>query len=202
MRAKSFALIITSLLGSILLLGGSAHATKYGAGSYGRCQYETCAISLASSTNVSVNVIPSAAGVRCTVASDSVTVTTSSSTGYTLSLIDNDSTTTLTGTGSPITSSSGTFISPVTLGANMWGYRLDNAGGFGAGPTSSVSNTTTPALTFAGLQPSTGTADQVVNASTAATSGVTTPIWYGLCVTASQASGSYSDSVLYTALIN
>lgn len=193
--------IVTGTL-YLTVLSPVVSATKYGAGSYGRCQYETCAISLSSSNRVSADVLPSSSGTKCTVSSDSVTVTTSSSTGYSLSLIDNDTSTGLVSNANSIGAAPGTYSNPAVLTANTWGYRVDNQGGFGSGPTSTVSSGPVPTIPFAGVQPSNGTAATLINSATAATNGSATSVWYGVCVGSDQVSGTYSDAVVYTALVN
>lgn len=194
-----------ALVGSLLLTypGEPAAAITYGYGSYGRCQYGSCNIGLSSSSTLALNVTPSSGSTVCTVANDSVTVTTSASTGYTLKLNDGDTSSQLTRSGggiiNPIT---GSAASPVVLTPNSWGYRVDGTAGFGAGPTSGQSNGATPTQTFAPVPISTATPDTLTTSSTAATTGATTSVWYGLCVSTATGSGSYSDSVVYTATIN
>lgn len=201
-RIISIGWILSFMMAIVLIGGPNANATKYGAGSYGRCQYQSCAISLSSSNSINVNVIPSSGSTKCSVASDTVTVTTSSSTGYSLTLIDGDTINTLTSSGQSIAASAGTIASPIALTANTWGYRVDNQAGFGAGPTTAISSGANPALSFAGIRPSTDTAERIVNSTVAATNGAATTVWYGVCVNVTQASGTYSDSVLYTAITN
>lgn len=205
--SRTYAALVAAwvVVGSLLLTypGTTAGAITYGYGSYGRCQYGSCNIGLSSSSTLSLNVTPSGASTMCTVASDSVTVTTSASTGYTLKLNDGDTSSQLTrsggGTINPIT---GSAASPATLTPDSWGYRVDGTAGFGAGPTSAVSNGFTPAQTFAPVPISTATPDTLTTSSTAVTTGATTSVWYGLCVSTATGSGSYSDSVVYTATIN
>lgn len=193
------------LLAGLLLTfpGTPAGAITYGSGKYGRCQYGACNISLTSSATLSVDVLPTSGSTTCTVASDTVTVTTSSSEGYTLQLSDADTSAQLTRNGGgAVNPVGGSLASPAMLSADSWGYRVDGVGGFGPGPTSSTSNGAVPSLPFAAVPVSSASADTITNNPTAATAGATTNVWYGVCVSTAIPSGSYSDSVVYTAIIN
>lgn len=178
-----------------------AAGINYSAGTYGTCTYGTCSISLTTSGTISINVTPAAGATKCTVANDVVTATTDSSTGYTVSLTDTDTSNTMNGPTS-IAASAATPASPAVLTANAWGYRVDSVAGFGAGPTSGVVSGAVPSLTFAGVPLSSGTPGLIRTTSTADTGTVNTSVWYGLCANSSLQNGSYSDSVTYTALIN
>ncbi len=190
----------------IVFLGSGAFAdttdsTTYGSGNYGNCDYGSCTITLGSSGSVSVNVTPSSSGA-CTVQSDAVTVTTDSTTGYTLTATTSSTTTNMTSGGNAIPSTSATQTSPSVLTGDQWGFRVDNLGGFGTGPTTAQTNGTIPGLTFAGIPASNGTPDQLAHTSAPASSGATTKLWYGVCANTSVPSGIYSVSVLYTAVTN
>jgi len=193
------ALVIIGLTGSIL----PVHALNYGSGTYGTCQYNSCGISVTSSGSVTLDVAPSA-GTKCTVASDTVSVLTDSSTGYTLQINDNDTDNRLNGAvhGSNISASSGSAGTPATLAGNSWGYRVDATSGFGAGPTNSQSSGSVPSLTFAAVPVSSGSPDTIASSSSAADPAVNTQVWYGVCVDTSLVSDSYTDSLVYTALVN
>lgn len=186
----------------VLLAPTTTDALKYGAGSYGRCQYQTCAITMSSSGTISVNVTPSSSGTKCSIAKDTVTVTTSATVGYNLKLIDANTSNVLNAGSNNINATTGTYATPVVLANNTWGYRVDGSGTFGAGPTSVLTNGAVPSLTFASVKLSSGTADTIVTTSTAASSGSITNVWYGLCATTAVPSATYSDSVVYTALTN
>ena len=179
-----------------------AAGIAYGSGTYGSCTYDVCGISLSSSGSISASVTPAAGSTRCTVNNDIVTVTTHASTGYTVTLKNTDTSGTLNGTGSTIAAHTGTSASPSVLTANTWGYRVDSVASFGAGPTSAVSNAAVPAQTFAGVPLSSGTAAIIRTTNVVDTGAVNTSVWYGVCADSSLKSGSYSDSVTYTAVIN
>jgi len=147
-------------------------------------------------------VIPGAS-TTCTVQSDSVAVTTDSSTGYTLTLNDNDTSNQMPGSnGGTIDALSGTNASPALFSVNKWGYRVDDNGGFGSGPTAASSNSGLPSATFAAVPLSSATPDTIATSVAPADPALTTSVWYGLCASASTLNGSYSDSVLYTAVVN
>jgi hypothetical protein len=180
----------------------TVHASTYSSGTYSSCQYNTCGISLTSNGTVSVNVLPTSSG-SCTIQSDSVAVMTDSSTGYTLTLNDTDTSNQMSGSnGGIINPGSGTNASPAVLTANTWGYRVDSNGGFGAGPTTAASNVGIPSSTFAAVPLSSATPDTIASSTVAADPAVTTPVWYGLCADTTIPSGTYSDNVTYTAVVN
>ena len=122
-------IVFLMIIGGLLIAPSFASASNYSAGLYGDCQYNTCGISLSSSSTVTLNVTPGSSAV-CTVAADELMVDTSSNSGYTITISDSDTTTAMTnGTGGSIPTVSGTAASPVTLTANTWGYRVDETSG-------------------------------------------------------------------------
>lgn len=154
---------------------------------------------LSSSGTVNLNAIPTAGGVQ-TIASDTVTVSTNDSAGYTLKLGETGASSALTSGGNTIAASTGNQTTPIAQTANSWGYRVDSIGGFGAGPTSGVSSQAIGVLKFAAV-PSTGSPDTIVSTSSTA-SNATTTVWYGVVVNTSQASDTYTNGVTYTATAN
>lgn len=200
-RLKQFALpgLAVLLLGAISTQ--SLLALPYGAGSYGTCQYSTCGITLTSSGTVNLGVIPTADGVYTT-ASDSVSVSTSNSTGYTLSLRDSDTNTSLVNGANVMTASGGTSALPLALELNTWGYRVDGLAAFGAGPTSAQNNASASSYTFAGAPASNQTSHTLKTAASAADPPQVTTVWYGVRVDATKPSGTYSGQVTYTAVTN
>lgn len=193
-------LCLALIAGSGIVYADTSDSTTYGSGNYGNCEFGSCTITLMSGSNTVVNVTPSGGGA-CTVASDTVSVLTSNDTGYTLTL--NTATTANAMTGaSTIAASSGTAASPTTLAMNTWGYRVDGLSGFGAGPTSAVSNGSVPSVTFAGVPPSDQAATPVASSNVLANPAEETTVWYGLCADGSITSGSYSVDVTYTAVTN
>ena len=185
----------------VIICAPRSGALNFGSGTYGTCTYGTCGISLSTSGAVQLNILPTAGGA-VTIASNTVTVETGSSTGYTLQLESAAADTALTSGTNTIAASSGTVASPQTLAVNTWGYRIDSAGGFGAGPTSAVTNAAGSSLTFAGLSALGSPVTLKTTAVSAPTPGETTTIWYGAKVDSSKPSGTYSRTVRYTATVN
>lgn len=179
----------------------TAVALNYGAGTYGTCQYGTCSITITAPSEADVSVTPNGGATTCTVASSDITVSTGSSTGYTLtfSTIGTDTALADAGHSTSIAAAAGTPSSPAVLVANRWGYRVDG-GTFGAGPTGAVTNGAVPSLTFAGVPGSSGAV--TLYAQNSAANNVATRVWYGACVDITQAAGLYTNSIQYSAVIN
>jgi hypothetical protein len=156
-------------------------------------------ISVTSSGTVSADVTPTVSGAQTT-SSDTVSVTTNDSAGYTLKLEDADATTTLASGGNTITATSGTPASPVALTAGKWGWRIDSLAGFGSGPTSPLSSGVIGAVTYAAMPASGSPTTLKTTAATA--SADTTTVWYSVAANATQPTGVYTDTVTYTALAN
>ncbi len=176
--------------------------TSYGVGDYGTCSYETCPITLSSSGAVSIDISTPTPSGSCTVQSDSVSVLTSNSAGYTLQVANSSTNTAMTSGANSIPASSGTSASPTALNANAWGYRVDSYGGFGSGPTSAQSGISAPISSFAGVPASNATPATIANTSVAANPAVTTTVWYALCANSALSSGTYTTTVTYTATTN
>jgi len=151
------------------------------------------------SGTVSLNATPTGSGVQST-ASDTVTVSTNNSSGYTLSVAETNASSSLVSGSNSIAATSGTFASPTALSANKWGYRVDGLGSFGSGPTSAISNAAIGSLTYAAV-PATASPQVLKTTATTATNNTTT-VWYSLAVNTSVPSGTYTNSVTYTAVTN
>ncbi len=151
------------------------------------------------SGTVSLNATPTGTGVQTT-ASDTVTISTNNSAGFTLSLAETTASSNLVSGGNTIAATTGTYASPIALAANRWGYRVDSLGSFGAGPTSAISNAAIGALTYAAV-PATASPQTLKTTATTAVNNVTT-VWYSLAVNTSTPSGTYTNSVTYTAVTN
>jgi hypothetical protein len=174
----------------------------YGSGTYGSCQYgNQCSITLTSNGSISIDVTPTSSG-RCTIQSDTASVLTDDSNGYTLTLADNGTNTSLLDGSNTIPAASATFSSPAALSVNTWGYRVDGLGSFGAGPTTAQSNVSLSSALFAGIKASNQTADTIAATSAAADPAVTTTVWYAACADISLSSGAYTTQVTYTAVAN
>ena len=200
-RLLSFGLSI-ALIVSIPSLVFAYSSGVYGSGSYGSCEYgSVCSVTLISNGNVSLNVTPTPSG-SCTIQSDTASVETDDTNGYTLTLADNGTNTSLVNGAKSISAGSGTFASPATLSNNNWGYRVDGLGSFGSGPTSSQSNVSSTSNLFAAIEASNAAADTIATSSGAADPAVSTTVWYGVCADTSVTSGSYATQVTYTAVAN
>jgi len=151
------------------------------------------------SGTVAINATPSAGGVQ-TIASDTITVSTNGASGYTLQLAETTATSALVSGGNSIPASAGTFGTPVAQAVNTWGYRVDGIGGFGAGTTTAASNAAIGAIKFAAV-PATASPATIKTTAGTATNDITT-VWYGVAVNTSTPSGSYTNSVTYTAVAN
>lgn len=153
-----------------------------------------------SNGTVTANVTPTGAGAQ-TIASDTLTVSTNNTLGYTLQIADSDATTTLTSGSDTIAASSGSQGTPVAQSANTWGYRVDGVGGFGAGPTSSQNSAAiSGTIKFAGMPAS--SSPNTIKTTSATASNDTTTVWYGVAANTSQPTGTYSDTITYTATAN
>jgi hypothetical protein len=198
----TLAAAILTLIITWALLAHTAVGMNYSAGTFGSCQYGSCGITLVTSGSISADVTPVGGSTKCTVSNDVVTVTTNASTGYTITLTDTDTANTLDTTGASIAASTATPASPAVLSANKWGYRVDSVAGFGSGPTSGVASGAVPSQTYAGVPISSGTPGLIRTTAIADTGTVNTSVWYGVCADSTLKSGSYTDSVTYTAVIN
>ena len=157
-------------------------------------------ITLSTSGTVTLNVVPTGAGAMSS-NFDTVTVATNNSSGYTLTLANTDADTDLEDGANAIAADSGTQVSPSsTLTNNRWGYRVDGLGGFGAGPTAAETNVASSAYSWAGV-PATGSANTIKTTTEESGSDVTT-VWFGVRADTSNPSGTYSDTVTYTATTN
>jgi hypothetical protein len=165
-------------------------------------------------TNTSIDV-SSASGVKQTINKDTVSISTNNATGYTLKLIDSDTSNALCvtpgGACTGIPSTAATSAAPAIMSsANQWGYHIDDgttlwcstatlcASGLGLPSTSAATSAT---LKFAKVPLSSGTADTIKTTATTASSD-TTPVYYAVNVDPTQASGTYKDDVVYTATVN
>lgn len=176
-------------------------STVYGSGNYGSCDFGSCTITLTSGGSTTLNVAPTPSG-KCTVQSDTASVLTDSTSGYSLTMTTSTTNNAMTSGSGSITASSGTAGSPVTLAANTWGYRVDGLAGFGVGPTSAQNNGSTPSVTFAGVPPSNLAGTQVASSNSPANPAVNATVWYGLCANSSVPADTYSVTVTYTAVTN
>jgi hypothetical protein len=106
---------------------------------------------------------------------------------------------TLASGGNSFAATTGSPGTPAALANNTWGWRVDDLAGFGAGPTSDANNAAPSALTFAAM-PASGSPFTI--ATTAGTGSDVTEVWYSARANTSQPTGTYTDTVTYTATVN
>lgn len=194
--------IIAAILSAPVGIASAYTTGTYGSGVYGACVYgQACSITISSSGSVDLNITPTSGG-SCTIQSDTVSVMTDDANGYSLTLADSGTDTSLSNGSNNISADSGTFASPSPLSGNSWGYRVDGVGSFGSGPTSAQTNGSRPAALFAGIEPSNSNGDTLASTSSAADPAVNTSVWYGACADTSVGSGQYTTQVTYTAVAN
>lgn len=156
-------------------------------------------ITITTSGTVDINIIPTSSGAMSS-ASDTVTVDTNDEDGFTMTLANNDTDTDLENGADVIPAHTGTQGTPTTLANNTWGYRIDTVGGFGAGPTSAETDVASSAYTWAGV-PSSASPNTIKTTATTATADTTT-VWYGAMADTTNPSGTYTDTVVYSAVTN
>lgn len=159
-------------------------------------------ISLSTSGTIDLSITPTSGGAMSS-ASDTVTVSTNSSTGYDLSLrAETEQFSEMWAFGGTyIPAINATPVAPTALTNNTWGYRVDGAAGFGAGPTSAEADVTTTSYTWAGVAGALDTPHVLKSTSTPAEDDTTT-IWYGAEIDTSKSADTYSIDMLYTAVSN
>lgn len=175
-------------------------AAPYGTNKYSQCTYGNgCSISITTSTSVDLPLTPTAAGVY-TIEKDEVTVTTNVSSGYELRVSSTSATdNSLVAGSNEISATSGSLASPTVLDMNSWGYRVDSIGGFGVGPTAALQNQPVNSALFAAI-PLLGDEDVVRTTGTSTPLGELTTVWYGVHANLMTPPGSYTGTVLYTAV--
>jgi hypothetical protein len=153
-------------------------------------------------------------GVVQSINKDTVTVATNDPSGYTLQLGDSDASTDLCTSPSSsctgIPKHSGTFATPTTMSAaNVWGFHIDDgtttwcstATNCAAGLTLPVNSAATSSTVKFSQMYAAGS-DKTLKTTAATTAGDNLDVFYGVNVNASQAAGTYSDQVTYTATAN
>lgn len=131
--------------------------------------------------------------------SDVVTVSTNNTGGYSLTLANADANTSLVSGSNTITAHTGSHSSPSALASNTWGYAVPGEGDFGASYTAETNNSASTSV-WAGV-PASGAPVTLKNRAGTATNDTTT-VWYGVKVDSSQPTGTYTDTVTYTATVN
>lgn len=162
-------------------------------------------ISITTSGTVTLNITPTTAG-SFTSAADTVTVGTNSSAGYTLKLNDSDTNADLILDGSnELTASTATIAAPAALGVNQFGFRVNDAGattGFGDGYSAAETNQASLGGTWAGVPISSDNTTNTIRVTSAPLPADAISVYYGASADLSKMSGTYTDSVVYTATAN
>lgn len=161
-------------------------------------------ISMTTSGTVAISLTPTGSGVVSS-ASDTVTVNTNNAAGYNLQLADSDATTTLVSGANTIAAHTGTKTAPTALATNTWGVAVPTAttgigtNGFDAS-YSAESNSTSSTSKWAGV-PASGS-PMLLKSTASTASNDTTTVWYAVKVDTAKPTGTYSDTVTYTATTN
>jgi hypothetical protein len=162
------------------------------------------AISISNSTaTVSVSLIPGASPVE-SVGSDTVTVSTNDTDGYTLEVAASDATNALSSATGPgtYTISATTPTTPATattLDTNSWGWCVVGIGTC-SGSYSVTNNQADGASGNWIAMPASGS-DIEVKSTTGTATNDTTVFYYGVNVDSSKQTDVYTDAVTYTALV-
>lgn len=198
---KNLRLAIFSIVVLIMSVGTTAVVSAITASTTISSQISAVISLLTTNGTVNVNVTPTGGGVQ-TIASDTVTVSTNDSSGYTLQLAETGASSNLVSGSNNIPASSGTVASPIAMAVDTWGFRVDGlaGSGFGAGPTSGQASAAISTLKFAAV-PATASPQTLANTSGTATNATMT-VWYGVAADTTQPSGTYTNSVTYTAVAN
>jgi hypothetical protein len=154
----------------------STYAQPYGVGKYGILPYGSQTnLTISTSGNVAISITPGSTAVLGT-ASGTVTVVSSDAVGYKLYVSAVGSSNMTSGTNTIPASSNGT---EAALATDTWGYNLDASTNFFGMTTSNVL-----------IRTGTGPFE----------TGDTTTVTYGVLVDQAKAAGSYSATVIYTAV--
>lgn len=154
-------------------------------------------ISISSSGAVNLTITPTGSGSMSS-ASDTVSVSTNNVAGYNLSINMSTANKNLVKGSSNIAPTSGSFATPANLANNTWGYRVDKVGGFGSATTTTETNVANSSFKWAAV-PATGVSNTVKTTNTTATNDRTV-FWYGAKADSSLPNGTYSGTVVYTAV--
>ncbi len=163
-------------------------------------------LSLSTTSNVNLNLTVGTVDVM-TVGEGQVQVSTTSTNGYKLYIGMKTNSTSLTksGTSDAIAGTAGSIIAPQSLTRGTWGYAIPSntahvtTNGFSS--TYTTMNNATPDGSYRFATPPASNANPaLIAANTAATTGDTYPIFYGVRANRDTAEGVYSNNVLFTAI--
>ncbi|MGI6612238.1 MAG: hypothetical protein ACOX0Z_01520 [Candidatus Nanosyncoccaceae bacterium] len=158
-------------------------------------------ITISTGSEIDISVTPVGLESRISSAKDTVIINSNHSTGYNLTIAMNGTNQNLTREGGTETIApvNGTQTSPATLAKNRWGYRVDDVGEFGAGPSVVLSSAEDTTLTFAAI-PTTDSPDNIGSSNQPSVSGGDAyDVWYAMNVDTTKPTGTYTGTVIYTA---
>ena len=127
-----------------------------------------------SKTSILPNAVSTANDFKST-----ITVYTNAAAGYTLTLKDSDATNALTNGANSIPATESTTL---TAGTAAWGYKVGSA-----------------ATDWLAVPVSTGAAADIKTDGASVQGGEATEVYYGVATAATQATGPYTDTIVYTA---
>lgn len=154
-------------------------------------------IALTGGTTVTIPQITPTASGNLSSASDTVSVTTNDTAGYTLTLSASDATNALTSGANSIPASANAVGSAAVLASNTWGFALPGGAGFDA-TYSAENNAASSTSKWAGM-PVLASPYTLKSTSTTSLTADSTTVWYAVKANSSQPSGTYQDAVTYTA---
>jgi hypothetical protein len=170
-------LLIISIFTIVLSSPITTYAQPYGAGKYNAVvpYGDTTSLTISTNGNVSIPITPGSSAVLGT-ASGTVTVASTDVVGYKLYIRALTTSNMTSGAKTIPASANGTAAA---LATNTWGYNLD-------GTTNFVGMTTSDVLIRTGTGPY--------------KTGDTTTVTYGVKIDQAKAAGSYSATIIYTAV--
>lgn len=196
---------LTKNIKKIAALGLAVGFVGLPLGAYAQAQEDTIitatinsSITMTTSGNVGVTVTPVVGGAQSS-ASDTVSVSTNNSNGYTLTLENNDANTSLVNGPDTIAAHTGTQASPTALANNSWGYAVASVGGFD-GSYTAISNQTSHSSVWAGVPAA--SSPNTISTTLSPGIGDTNTVWYSVKVDTTKPDGQYVDTVSYTATAN
>lgn len=156
-------------------------------------------ISLTTSETVAFSLVPTADGVVSS-GMDTVTVNTNVDAGYTLTMTDSDTTTTLADGSDSFAATSNTTAAPGVLANGEWGFAVAGNTGFDGSYTTETNNTSSTSK-WAAVPASDGTPYQIKTTASPALDDES-DVWFAAKANTSQAPGTYTGTVTYTAVTN
>jgi alpha-tubulin suppressor-like RCC1 family protein len=159
---------------------------------------QTTYLTVSSSAAIAIVVTPTSQA-RTSSSSHTVSTDTNSPNGYTLSVSTSDTNRSLTNGTQTVAPTSGTPGSPGALESNSWGFRVPNIAGFASGG-STEDNVETSTYSWAGVPAFSSPA--IIKTTSAPAQNSQTTIYYAMQANSQKPSGTYSGTIVYTAITN